>query len=81
MEIKATAGTEGTCKFINIMISALIYVKCIIVNTAQVSRMKTALYAMFCGDALSMPVHWYYSLSVRNIFSWHVICYSPSAGH
>jgi len=27
----------------------------------KASRMKTALYSMFVGDALSMPVHWYYN--------------------
>ena len=29
----------------------------------KADRMRGALWGMFVGDALAMPVHWYYSIS------------------
>ena len=29
----------------------------------KTDRMRGALWGMFVGDALAMPVHWYYSIA------------------
>jgi ADP-ribosyl-[dinitrogen reductase] hydrolase len=29
----------------------------------KVDRMRGALWGMFVGDALAMPVHWYYNIA------------------